>query len=54
MVEVPLLRAGVTHKPQHFTGLVIIRIVKDLLWSIKGRILIHAAKAQPISKSNGR
>ena len=49
VVEVPLLSVGVTHGPQHFTqftGLVIIRIVKNLLWSIKGRILIHVAKAQ--------
>ena len=56
VVEVPLLRVGVTHEPQHFTGLALIRIVKNLLWSIKGRqrILIHVAKAQPISKSDGR
>ena len=57
MVEVPLLRVGVTHGPQHFTGLVIIRIVKNQLWSIKGiivMVLIHVAKARSISKSNGR
>ena len=55
MVEVTLLRVGITHGPQRFTGFVIIRIVKNLLWSINGRILIliHAAKARSISKSNG-
>ena len=53
MVEVTLLRVGITHGPQRFAGFVIIRIVKNLLWSINGRILIHAAKARSISKSNG-
>ena len=51
VVEVPLLRVGVTHEPQHFTGLALIGIVKNLLWFIKGRILIHVAKAQPISNA---
>ena len=44
VVEVPLLSVGVTHGPQHFTGLVIIRIVKNLLWSIKGTILFMLQK----------
>ena len=44
----------VTHEPQHFKSLVLIRIVKDLLWCIKGSILIHVAKTRSISKFNGR